>query len=176
MAWFEFVRTTIDDVIAVEVTLRSKDGLFASTIDLVHTAKFYGKSQMCITDIKSFLYAPEDDKKKGFYSPHEFQLEGCKKVWNENFPGEKVTMLFNWSPTQWRKEPGWTWKNQTKNQYANKSKVGNKLMTGFEILLAFAKNQQYNVPPSNIIHVGGKIKNIKDFNWKDNIYELKITE
>lgn len=146
MAWFEFVRTTIDDVIAVEVTLRSKDGLFASTIDLVHTAKFYGKSQ------------------------------GCKKVWNENFPGEKVTMLFNWSPTQWRKEPGWTWKNQTKNQYANKSKVGNKLMTGFEILLAFAKNQQYNVPPSNIIHVGGKIKNIKDFNWKDNIYELKITE
>jgi hypothetical protein len=86
LAWFEFVRTTINEVIAVEVTLRSKDGKYAVTLDLVHTSEYYGKEHLCLTDIKSFFYAPAESKVKGFYPINQFQLEGGKKAWNENFP------------------------------------------------------------------------------------------
>lgn len=172
MAWFEFLRTQVDEVLAIEVTLRSKGG-FATTIDLVHTSKFQRKQRICITDIKSFLYEPLDAKRKGFFRPHEFQLEGCKMAWNENFPEYKVTHMFNWAPNNWKKEPTWQWKNQTNNDFSKPVVVNNKVMTSFELLLAYAKSQRFNRPPTNIVEIVGKIPNINTFNWKDYIIEIK---
>jgi hypothetical protein len=174
LAWFEFVRTTINEVIAVEVTLRSKDGKYAVTLDLVHTSEYYGKEHLCLTDIKSFFYAPAESKVKGFYPINQFQLEGGKKAWNENFPDMPITHIFNWSPTQWRKKPGWTWKNQTKNQFNNIIVKDKKTERAFDLLLDYAKTQGFNQPPSKIVHVTGKIEKVWDFDWKDHIIELNI--
>ena len=173
LAWFEFVKETVKDVLAIEVTLRSKDG-YAATLDFVHTAEYYGKDHLCITDIKSFLYEAEETKTKSFYDVHEFQLEGCKNIWNENFPELPVTQVYNWSPTQWRKSPGWKWKNQTKNQFADVTVLGDRTYTAFELLVEYAKTKRLNKPPSRIIHVGGKIEDIRSFNWKNHIKELNL--
>lgn len=176
MAWFEFVRTEVLEVLAVEITLRSKNGGFATTIDFAHTMKFSQKERRAITDIKSFLYGPQDSKRKGFWESNEFQLEGCKMAWNENFPDLQVTHVFNWAPNAWKKEPTWQHKNQTKNSFSKVSVVDNTPMTSFEILLAYAKSRGFSRPPTNVVEIAGKINDIKNFHWKDYIIELKTIE
>jgi hypothetical protein len=172
-AWFCFVQEKVDEVLAVEVTLRSEDG-YAATIDLVHISKFYGKPRICITDVKSFLVYPEEDKQKGFYEAHEFQLEGCRKIWNATFPEYPVEMLFNWSPKNWKKAPAWTWKNQTKNSFVNTTILNGQEVSGFDLKVAYAKTRKYNQPPSTVFHIGGKIKNINKFKWEDNVQNISL--
>lgn len=48
-----------------------------------------------------------------FYPSHGRQLHIYGEIWKDNFPAVEITHFFNWSPKDWRKEPGYNLKDQT---------------------------------------------------------------
>jgi hypothetical protein len=99
-------------VLAVEVPLLSERLGFAGTLDLVCEMTFNRKTVTAIVDIKS--------GKGGLYEEYEVQLEAYRQLWNDQVPTHQATMLFNFSPKDWRKEPTYELKNQTESQNAFK--------------------------------------------------------
>lgn len=99
------------EVLAIEVPLSSKLG-YGGTADIVGELDFNKKRVRAIIDEKS--------GKKGFYETHELQLHAYKEAWNETVPDLPVTMVFNWAPKDWTKEPTYTLTNQTDSENAGK--------------------------------------------------------
>lgn len=114
--------------IAIELMLASDKHDCAGAIDLVcrmsvPVAGFWGETyktgkqagQPKETTIKMRVVAIVDFKsgRKGFYENHEIQLEAYKEMLEENYPDIKVEKLYNYAPSDWRKEPGYKLKDQT---------------------------------------------------------------
>lgn len=102
--------------LAVETTLVSLELGVAGTLDL-----FCKMNDKCYTektekDKRKRINAIVDFKsgRKGFYDDYEVQLEAYKFLWDENFPDDlKPDALYNFAPTDWRKQPDYKLKNQT---------------------------------------------------------------
>lgn len=115
--------------LAIELVLASDDG-YAGAVDLICLMTItekgyfgevyksgYNKGQpkeikretevMAIVDFKS--------GRKNFYENHEIQLEACRRLVKENFPMIDCTniRLYNYSPNEWRTQPGYKLKDQT---------------------------------------------------------------
>lgn len=93
--------------IAIELTLKSDTLQTAGTLDLYAEITWRNKRIRVIIDFKI--------GKKGFFNSHEAQLHILKGLFEENFPGEKVDMVFNWAGTDWKTEPNGKHKDQTKS-------------------------------------------------------------
>ena len=115
--------------LAIEIVLASEDG-FAGALDLIclltiEEKGFFGevyksgerKGEPKETKREKEVFALVDFKsgRKNFYENHEIQLEGCRRLFKENFPriDVKDLRLFNYSPNEWRTVPGYKLKDQT---------------------------------------------------------------
>lgn len=124
------------DIISVEFPIKYRG--IATSIDLVceldvERKGFFGevyktgekKGQPKETKVVERKIAIVDLKsgKKGFYDSHEAQLELCKVMWNSYFEGTKfeVEKIYNWSPTDWLREPNYNFKDQTFSKFAGKT-------------------------------------------------------
>jgi len=58
--------------------------------------------------------------RKGFYESHEIQLHAYREMWNALFPDDRLELLFNWSPKEWRTAPAYAFKDQTYSDNAVK--------------------------------------------------------
>lgn len=100
--------------LAVEIALTHSRG-YAGMIDLVCTMNETPNSDNRITAIVDFKSG-----RKGFYKESELQLHMYKDMWNENFDSMPVERVFNFSPKEWRKRPGYNFKEQTNSKEAAK--------------------------------------------------------
>lgn len=102
--------------LAVEITLVSPKMGIAGTLDLFcelndkcyteKTEKAKRKRICAIVDLKK--------RREGFFDEHQVQLEAYRQLWRENFPDDKQPeKIFNLSPANWKKEPGYNFKDQT---------------------------------------------------------------
>lgn len=176
MAFFQFVQEKVTEVIAVEIPLCSNKYGYAGTLDFVGKVMFNGKERLCIMDMKSnFFTLMSGDTKKTFFDTHELQLELQKQLWLENFGGDEDIMLFNWSPNNYREKPTYTFENQTKNQFAARTKIGRKNVYVWELYLALAKAKKLPQPPSKIMEIVGGFESIEKFNWEDHVLTINLT-
>ncbi len=178
LSWFVFVQERIEKVVAIELPLRTRKGI-AATLDVVCELRFNGKIHKAIIDVKSLMSVmgeeESDEKDKSYYDSHEFQLETQKYIWNENY-GDKfpVSLLFNWSPKNWKDEPTYTFKNQTSNQFSQETSFLGRKMSVLEFYFQIAKQRRLYVPPSKVAMVVGKINNIHEFDWSSYIHEFDV--
>lgn len=177
--WF-FCQERVEQVIAVEIPLRSKKYGYAGTLDFVCLLRFNGKTVFAIIDLKSFfftLFSKKESKK--FYDSHELQLELQKNLWRENFKelpgkGEKI-YLFNFSPNAWRDKPSYTLKNQTKNKFTKQVKIvgGRRYVPLWQLHMSMAEGIDLPKPPDTILDIIGKFDDIRNFNWENHIHTTK---
>jgi len=131
-------------VLAIEIPLKSRKG-YAGTIDIVCELEFAKKTVRAIIDMKS--------GKKGFYETHEIQLAAYRDMWNENFPELPVTMVFNWAPKDWMKDPTFTLTNQTESENAAKWPYYLEMFRRFE-----AVKPKSWIECRGTVHLGREIK------------------
>lgn len=102
--------------IAMEFRICSDTYKLAGSIDLVCELDFDGKRVKAIVDFKS--------GRKGFYESHILQLKAYATIWNEHYRNFcPITHIFNWSPKEWRSEPTYNFKNQTKEEMDFKARA-----------------------------------------------------
>jgi len=101
--------------LAVEITLVSQKLGIAGTIDLpcemnekLYTEKTEASKRKRVNAIVDFKSG-----RKGFHDDYEVQLAAYKEMWAENFPEVPISGLYNWAPKEWRKEPTYSFKDQT---------------------------------------------------------------
>ncbi len=104
-------------VLAVEIPVFSSHG-FATLIDLVVEMNEKMYTDKTPKENRKRIVASGNLKsgKKGFYESHIFQLCGERMAFNETYGkalGYNITEVFNLAPTEWKKEPGYKYKNQT---------------------------------------------------------------
>lgn len=104
-------------VLAVEIPVFSSHG-FATLIDLVVEMNEKAYTDKTPPEKRKRIVAAGNLKsgKKGFYESHIFQLCGERMAFNETYGkalGYNITEVFNLAPTDWTKEPGYKYKNQT---------------------------------------------------------------
>lgn len=97
--------------LAIEIGLYSEFG-FAGCVDMPCMMTDKGGEFPAIVDFKS--------GRKGFWESHEIQLHLYRQMWNENFPEMPIERVFNFSPKDWRKQPTYNLKEQTKAESAKK--------------------------------------------------------
>lgn len=115
LAFAQFVFDYEVEFLGLEITLVSEKYGIAGTLDAPcilndklytdKTAKEKRKRVTANIDFKS--------GRKNFYESHEIQLEACRMLWDENFPDTRLDKIFNWAPKEWKKEPGYSLKDQT---------------------------------------------------------------
>lgn len=175
MSWFQFLKNDVIRIYAVELPLVHKRWELGGTADMIADVRFNRKERRAIVDIKSFLMDPEQGIKKSFFDTHEFQLAGLKFIWESQFPEYPIEMLFNWSPNAWvRGVPTYELKNQTDNRFLSTVKVGNKLMTAFEMRYLAAKVEGLLKPPTNVADIHGKMNSIAEFDYESHYREIKL--
>lgn len=128
--------------IALEMVLVSKQG-FGTAIDLIckmtiEEKGFFGevyktgdrkgqpkesKSEREITALINYK-----SSRKGVYEESEIQLEFERRIFEENYPNIKIDKTYNYSPTEWRTEPGYKLTDQTDS--VNKDKADHLLAIG----------------------------------------------
>lgn len=128
--------------LALEMVLVSKSG-FGTLIDLVcemtiQENGFWGeiyksgprkgepketKQDKVVTALLNYKSG-----RKGVYEESEIQLEFEKRLFEENFPDIKIEKTYNYSPTEWRTEPGYKLTDQTDS--VNKDKADHLLAIG----------------------------------------------
>lgn len=174
--WMQFVQDRIEEVVAVEIPLVSMEYGVACTADIVAYIRFNRKLILAGIDIKSFLFEPDEVKAKTFFETHEFQLAGIQEIWNENFE-EKIEGLFNWSPTNFLTEnPGvkYHFQNQgdpKKNKYLRNFGNG---MTNIQVYLKLAKTMGFMTPPSTMLDIKGKVKDLQSFDWSSHTLKVNL--
>lgn len=127
-AWAQFVVDYNLEVICVEVVLVSFVHGFATAIDIVawhdepimvESEEAYqsgprkgekkivkgSKRTLCLINMKS--------GRKGFFDTHATQIEAEKRIFEENFPDMAVSKIYNWAPTEWKKNPDYKLKDQS---------------------------------------------------------------
>lgn len=100
--------------------------------------------------------------RKGFYESHEIQLEAYRIMWNKKFPEKQVEKIFNWSPKEWRTEPGFNFKDQSNSKNLGK--------LPYMVEIAKIKDEDND---KSVIICSGKI-NLKDNNLKSNVEEYTL--
>lgn len=88
---------------------------YSGTFDLVCKATINGVQEVILVDFKT---------SKGFYGSHEAQLHLYARAWNNEdihnvVSGLKVEKVYNFAPKDWRKEPSFLFKDQTKSKQKN---------------------------------------------------------
>lgn len=110
LAFAQFCIDKSFELVASEITLASRKYGVAGTIDLVGYIKHYNKKILVLIDVKS-------NRSGTFHKQHILQLEGYRETWNENFPDYPIQKIFNWSPSNWRTEPSYHFKDQSDSDY-----------------------------------------------------------
>jgi hypothetical protein len=182
MSFFQFCTDRVEQVLAVEIPLRSDRFKYAGTLDLVCLLRFNGKIVLAIIDMKSFYFTIHTEKKeKTFYDTHELQLELQKNLWLENFGvpfyngKELPIMLFNFSPNNWRKEPTYTLKNQTKNRFTEMMKVTSRVrIPVWQNYARMGMQDNIHVPKTNVVDIYGEVENVFDFKWQNHIQTVEV--
>jgi hypothetical protein len=98
----KFIKDRNVEIIATEIMIMN--GGMAGTVDIVCKMDFNSKRINAIIDIKS--------GKKGFFTPHRFQLGFYQRMWN-NESNFEITHIFNFAPNDWKTEPTYKLENQT---------------------------------------------------------------
>ena len=157
--FFQFLEERVVKIHAVELPIRSHLG-FAATLDFVCDLNFNGKIVTSDVDLKSMILEPGSTKKKEFHDGHEFQLEGQKFAWNENFPELPITHVFNFAPTNFKGEvPTYELKNQTQNKFSRDIITQHGPINLFVMKMLEAKAMGYlNKPSSKFSFIQGKFE------------------
>lgn len=152
MAFFQFRKDAIVNIIALEIPVYSDKYRLAGTIDMVCEIKFGGKTVYAIVDFKS--------GKKGFWEAHELQLHCYKELWNERF-GDliNVTHVFNFAPNNWTKKPTYKLKNQTKSHFA----------TSASARMQMAMIEGWIIPPDNYFDIVGEVSDLTEFDYTQHL-------
>lgn len=180
LSWLNFLSEKVEEVLAIEIPLRSKTLRVAGTIDLIHRSPYRGKSRICQTDIKSFLFSADDMRKsKSFYKVHQFQLEVNKRIWNENYPDfaidESQNTIFNWRPNNWKKEvPTYDWKYQGDNDYNGKKRTHIGTFDSIDLSIAYAQASGLISFPREALDVVGEVEDFRNMDYSKNIHKIKI--
>jgi len=88
--------------IASEIVLHSREPfLRGGSCDFVCEMTFNRKRVVAIIDFKTGQISNDPPNT----NHHAAQLYDYRKMWNELYPDIPVEMVFNWSPTDWRKNP-----------------------------------------------------------------------
>ena len=121
---------------------------------------FGGKSVVAAVDFKSMILEPGSTKKKEFHDGHEFQLEGQKFAWNENFSELPITHVFNFAPTNFKGEvPTYELRNQTQNKFSRDIITQHGPINLFVMKMLEAKAMGYlNKPSSKFSFIQGKFE------------------
>lgn len=88
--------------LGIEYVLLSERG-FGTLIDLVCKMTYKRKEVTAIINFKSGRHT--------FYRSNGIQVECEKQLWEENFPDLPLEAAFNWSPKDWRTNPGYNFKD-----------------------------------------------------------------
>lgn len=114
LAFAQFVKDYNVKPMAIEIGLVHPTCHYAGCVDMpcVMTDPKTGKTFTAIVDFKS--------GRKGFYEEHEIQLHLYREMWNVNFEGCEIERVFNFSPKDWIKNPGYNLKDQTESVNAQK--------------------------------------------------------
>jgi hypothetical protein len=157
--------------IAIEIMLAHPDG-YAGTIDLVCYLTIREKINPEKTWIASnTLYreilAGVDMKsgRKGFYDEHAIQLESYRHLIKNEWPDLEVEKIFNWSPKEWKTEPGYNLKDQSSSVDARK----------FELLVDLAKVELLKVPGAFLVPKG-RIEFGVEFSQSDVLEKVNIVD
>ena len=157
--FFQFLEEKVTEIYAIELPIRSHLG-YAATLDMVCELTFGGKQVVAAVDFKSMILEPGSTKKKEFHDGHEFQLEGQKFAWNENFPELPITHVFNFAPTNFKGEvPTYELKNQTQNKFSRDIITQHGPINLFVMKMLEAKAMGYlNKPSSKFSFIQGKFE------------------
>jgi len=90
-------------------------GAFGSKLK---TGKNKGKKKVITIRRKMRALVDFKSGRNGFYQSSEAQLHIYRALWNEKHPNMKINRVFNWSPKDWRNEPGYNLKDQTQSSIA----------------------------------------------------------
>lgn len=178
LCWFQFVKERVIDIVAIEIPLRSREWGLAATLDMVCHMKFYGKPKLTIIDLKSFMFDMDKkvNAKKKFFKAHQFQLEGCKAIWNatESFTKEfgMVEVIANFAPYNFRDYPkvDSMFKNQTKNPFSQKSDNVYPFLTAMKM----ARELEYNKAPTKVADITGSFTSIDKFDYSDHLITINL--
>lgn len=158
LAFAQFIKDYDVRPLAVEIGLVHPMHHYAGCIDLpcVMTDPKTGEEFPAIVDFKS--------GRKGFYEEHELQLFMYREAWNYNFPGIPIERVFNFSPKDWRKAPGYNLKEQTASRNAGK----------MQHILAIAAIEDEK--RDNIFTVVHGVLDLDGGDLSDNLLQLSLAE
>jgi hypothetical protein len=127
LAFATFIRDTNFKPLAVEIALASEKG-YAGMIDLVgeievdekgywgemyKSGKQKGEPKATKKRITKRVIVDMKSGRKGFHADNYIQLEGYRRLWNENYPDYPIEAVYNWSPKDWRQNPSYNLTEQT---------------------------------------------------------------
>lgn len=152
MSFIQFMKEKIVRVIACEIGVYSDEYGLGGTIDLVCELRFGKGTVIAQVDFKS--------GRKGFWDSHELQLHCYKEIWNERFGSlVEVTHVFNWSPTNWKKEPTYKLKNQTESIFSE-SAINR---------MTIALLENWITPPVGYRDITGVVVDINTFEYQQHM-------
>lgn len=158
LAFAQFVKDYNVRPLAVEIGLVHPKYNYAGCVDMPCIMKDPKTKEdfRAIVDFKS--------GRKGFYEEHELQLALYTMMWNVNFPDVKIDRFFNFSPKDWRSNPSYNLKEQTKSK--NIEKIPHLLA------LAAIEDEKRD----NTITVVKGVLDLDNGKLEDNILELSLSE
>lgn len=161
--FFQFMAERVIEVYALEMPVKSVLG-YAATLDLVCKMKFGRQEVIGTVDLKSMIIVPGSNKKKEFHTGHEFQLEGQKFAWNENFPDLPITHCFNFAPVNFKGDvPTYELKDQSNTRFAQSVITEHGPINLFVNYVQIGKAMGYmNKPTSKLAFVHGKFEGVFD--------------
>lgn len=130
LAFAQWVKDYNVKPLAIELMMRSVKYQVATAVDLVCNLDiteegYFGevyksgerKGEPKLTKRPRTVIGIVDFKsgKKGFYDKHAIQLLLNKKIVEENYPNIKIEALYNFSPKDWRTNPGYNFTDQSNN-------------------------------------------------------------
>lgn len=171
LAWAQFVKDYNFRPIAIEVMLAHPDG-YAGTMDFLGymtiVEKIDPEKKLTVNNkSERDVLAAIDNKsgRKGFYDSHEIQLESYRSLIHNEWPDLKVEKIYNWSPKEWRTEPGYNLKDQSNSVDALK----------FQKIVEMAKIELMK-PPTKRIRFEGSVEYGADFDYTKNVKEVDVLE
>lgn len=129
--------------LAIEVPMVSAAMGFAGTADIICELTFNRKRVIALVDLKS--------GRNGFTTKHEAQLAAYRQLWNFLIPEVPIEMLFNLAPKDWRKEPNYTFTNQTDSEGVN------MWPSMLEMYRALAEKDRTTIEMGGVIHLGREV-------------------
>ncbi len=111
LSWAKTIQDFNIRPLAVEIPLWHPEG-YAGTIDLVVEKNELKYSDATPESKRKRTLAIIDWKTGNIFPDHAVQLELNRRCWQFHYPHLPVQQLFNWTWTDWRKEPGYELRTQ----------------------------------------------------------------